>query len=125
MSWTALKSLVEAADLKAKGATILAEAIQTCGSKGMLYGPSHEAKDANGCVAVKGMGCDFAATGICSPSKCEIRYLDQRNGRLIRATVPDTWEDGDVYSWRNKQTENNFIGAQCRDGKIIRFGTGT
>lgn len=51
-SWSALKSLIDAANNQSKMAMIAVEAIQNCGSKGMLYGPKSPSKDASGCVPI-------------------------------------------------------------------------
>ena len=53
VSWTGLKNLVDAANVKATAAQTVTEAIKTCGNKGMLYGPgSSQPVDSDGCVAV-------------------------------------------------------------------------
>jgi len=51
-SWTAMKNLVTAADMKAEVAQIMATAAKDCGLKGMLFAPGLEGSDANGCKHV-------------------------------------------------------------------------
>lgn len=61
-SWAALRSLVEAANNQSKMAMALAEAIKSCGSKGMVYGPGVEGADTNGCLP-QSSGADVMVRG--------------------------------------------------------------
>ena len=51
-SWAALKNLVEGANMNAKVATILAEAIKHCGMQDKLYGPQTAGADTDGCKLI-------------------------------------------------------------------------
>jgi len=52
-SWTALKNMIQAADMKAEMAQILANASKDCGISGMLYGPGTPTSDpTTGCKPV-------------------------------------------------------------------------
>lgn len=61
-SWSALKSLIDAANNQSKMAMVLAEAIKSCGSKGMVYGPGVAGADANGCLP-QASGADVIVRG--------------------------------------------------------------
>lgn len=146
-SWTALKNLVNAADGKASVAQItandaqtkannaqttadtaltVAQKIESCGKKGMLYAPGMSGADAKtGCkvISVIGNACgNFKKVTGCTDATCKIRYLDRKTGNVIYTTIPEKWQDGDVYVWKNNS--DNFVGAQCRNGSFVRFGTG-
>lgn len=61
-SWLALKNLVDAANNQSKMAMALAEAIKSCGSKGMVYGPGVAGADATGCLP-QASGADVIVRG--------------------------------------------------------------
>lgn len=51
-NWASLKTKVDQATLNSQAATSLAEAIKTCGTKGMIYAPGTAGIDGQGCKAV-------------------------------------------------------------------------
>jgi hypothetical protein len=61
-SWAALHNLIDVANSQSKMAMALAEAIKSCGSKGMVYGPGIEGADTNGCLP-QSSGTDVMVRG--------------------------------------------------------------
>lgn len=139
-TWTALRNLVNAANNQSKMATTtavdardrainaltLAQRIEACGNRNMMYAPAATGADAKtGCKSIpsgSGKDCSFYEQK-CSLKGCHSKliYVDQKIGKTKSQEVPKIWKDKYVYIFNTDGTLGATYAGQCRDGTIQYF----
>ncbi len=108
MTWTALKDISDQANGNAKAAKLLAEAIKTCGIKGMLYAPGTAGVDAQGCKVA-------AAPAV--PKNCEWYSLPHGSRTLTcpsqKVMIGMAYEGATWTDARDNHAAPEIYAAQC------------
>lgn len=108
MTWVALKDIADQANGNAKNAKLLAEAIKTCGVKGMLYSPGTSGADAQGCKV---------AAAPATPKNCEWYSLPQGSHTLTcpsqKVMIGMAYEGATWSNAKDNHAAPEIYAAQC------------
>lgn len=98
---------------------------QVCTAQGYVYAPGKPGADGNGCLKpTTGRDCTMDRGAACGRGDCLVRARYPFGSGENYTQVPTTWKDGDTYIWKYTSTNNDYGGAQCKDGTLKYFATG-
>lgn len=125
VTWSALRTMVDAANTKSDAVNARMDQVVVCGKKGMVYAPGATSADGDGCLSAGGgKGCVMDVVAVCgSTTNCRVAVpilpykLNKNNGNTTMP-VPTNWQNGEMYIWKYADTNNNKGGGQCIDGTM-------